>query len=576
MLTLPSKDLTVFYCSVRKQPYKRIIIIPISNKSHFLFLMTLIFFFIISSSTTRISYAQEIHTPTDKCDTEQQNVIFKPLTIFDENEKGFIFIHRWANAIHIDTKQITLENEATFFIEKCAKNFSDMAELERHLRSRKYLRDAKVTSDENVENITVTTWDNWSLMPTISFGRKGGESTYSFGIKERNLLGLGIDAEIETYRNSQRKGYKLKTTIPLFSKNNIDLKLRFSDNDDGTQQSLFLQKHFASFYTDHAYQFGFDEESRNDTLYQNDSELAIFSHNISYKNAEYAWLKFNSETSLVRYRVGITQDFHEFAYTNDGKNNPNSSLLPKDRDFIYPWIGIDYIEKNFRKLINIHLITQIEDFNHGWQFSSRLGVSDGKKSNSAWALFEAEVNKGFEIHDDALVLMNIALSGNIYDQQDYRILLNIDTEYFYNFNSHWGFYFNNTNVISDNQYIDKPVTVGGSNGLRGFPLGYQHGQHSVNFTTEIRYYPYINLFKLFDLAGAAFLDTARTYGSTEALGSQDNIENGWLYSIGIGARLYSPHSAGNHQVIHIDFAFPQGSNADINTFEVRIEAKQSF
>lgn len=543
-------------------------------------LSTTAVFYLITAIVALNVHAQEADyleaRTQESCSQEKQNVTFKPLTIFDKNEEGFIFLHRWANAIHIDTKQITLENEAAFFLDKCAKNFSDLAELERHLRSRKYLRDAKVTSDEMIENITVTTWDNWSLMPTISFGRKGGKSTYSFGIKERNLLGLGVDAEIETYKNSQRKGYKVKTTIPLFSKNNIDLKLRFADNDDGTQQSLFLQKHFASFYTDNAYLLGFNEESRNDTVYQNDNELAIFAHNISYKNAEYAWLNVNNESSLVRYSVGITQDLHEFSYAENENDNPNSLFLPQDRNFTYPWIGFDYIEKNFKKLTNIHLITQIEDFNHGWQFSSRIGVSDGAKENSAWALFQAEINKGFEIHDDALVLMNIALSGDIYDQQDHRILLNINTEYFYNFNSSWGFYINNTNVISNNQYLDKPVTVGGNTGLRGFPLQYQHGEHSIKFTNEIRYYPYINLFKLFDLAGAAFFDTARTFGTIETQGMEENIEDDWLYSVGIGARLYSPHSAGNHQVIHIDFAFPQSDNPDVNNFEIRVEAKKSF
>jgi hypothetical protein len=524
----------------------------------------------------KVSLTEDSHKISEVCTPKEQKVTFKTLTIFDENEKGFIFLHRWANAIHIDTKQITLENEAAFFLNKCRKNAADIAELERHLRSRKYLRDAKITSDENNENITVTTWDNWSLMPTISFGRQGGESNYSFGIKERNLLGLGIDAEIETYKNSQRKGYKVKTTIPLFSKKNIDLKLRFADNDDGTQQSLFLHKHFASFYTTNAYQLGFNETSRNDTIYQNDDELAIFAHDISYKNAEYAWLNFNNENSLSRYRVGITQDLHEFSYTDNVNDNPNSLFLPKNRDFIYPWVGFDYIEKDFKKLTNIHLITQTEDFNHGWQFTSRLGVSDGEKEHSAWALFQAEINKGFEIHNNALILMSIALNGDIYDQEDHRILLDINTEYFYNFNSNWGFYLNNTNVISQNQYLDKPVTVGGSSGLRGFPLEYQHGEHSVKFTSEIRYYPYINIFKLFDLAGAAFLDTARTYGNIEAVGMEDNVENGWLYSVGVGARLYSPHSAGNHQVIHIDFAFPQSDNASIDTFEIRVEAKQSF
>lgn len=526
----------------------------------------LISIFILGISISHV-YGQE-----KTCSQGRQKVIFKPQTIFDENEQGFSVVHHWANAIHIDTKKITLENEAAFFIEKCDKNFADMAELERHLRSRKYLRDAKITSDKMLENITVTTWDNWSLMPTISFGRQGGESTYSFGIKERNLLGLGIGVEIQTYKSSQRKGYKLKSTIPLFRKKNIDIKLRFADNDDGTQQSLFLQKHFASFYTNDAYNIGFNEESHNDTIYQNNSELAIFTHNVSFKNAEYAWLDSNTNSASLRYRIGITQDQHTFFPVDNTENSINSSFLPQDRDFIYPWLGVDYIEKNFKKLTNIHLITQIEDFNHGWKLSSRLGISDGTKENNAWALFQVNIGKGFEIHDKALLLMNIALHNDIYKQHDNRLLLSINAEYFYNIDPSWGFYLSNTSIVSKNQYLDKPITIGGSSGLRGFPLQYQHGEHSIKFTSEIRYYPHINLFKLFDLAGVAFLDSGKAFGDSVA----DNSEEALLHSVGIGARLYSPHSTRSHQVIHIDFAFPQSNNTGINSFEIRVEAKHSF
>ena len=531
---------------------------------------------LITSISTLSAHAQETDTQDTTCNQTPQQVTFKPQTIFDENEEGFTFLHRWANAIHIDTKETTLQDEANFFLEKCAKNFADMAELERHLRSRKYIRDANVTSDTMVENITVTTWDNWSLMPTISYGRQGGESTYSFGIKERNLLGLGIDAELETYKNSQRKGYKIKTTVPLFRKQNIDLRIRFADNDDGTQQSLFLQKHFVSFYTDTAYQLGFDEGTRLDTIYQNDSKLAIFSHDISYKNAEYAWLNFNRENELMRYRIGITQDQHKFSNNHSLNNNPNSAIQPQDRDFIYPWVGFEYIEKRFTKLTNIHLITQIEDFNHGWQFSSRIGLSDGNKENSVWAFVQANVNKGFDIHENALLLMDIDLNGDIYKHQYNRLLLNISMEYFYNINKNWGFYLNSTNALSNNQYLDSPITMGGDTGLRGFPLQYQHGEHSVKFTSEIRYYPYLNLFKLFDLAGAVFFDTGRAFGNEQVQGVKANIENNWLHSVGVGARIYSPHAGGNHHVIHIDFAFPKSNNPDINSFEVRLEAKQSF
>jgi len=512
-----------------------------------------------------------------QCDTSQPKIIFKPQTIFDESDDDIIFLHRWANAIHIDTKVITLENEANFFINKCTKTFADMAELERHLRSRKFLRDAEVSADENVENITITTWDNWSLMPTVSFGRKGGVNTYSFGIKERNLLGLGIDTEIESYRNAQRSGYKVDATIPLFQKQNASVKLGFADNDDGQRRSLFLNKIFAGFHTKTAYHLGFNDEFRNDTLFQNGQDQSIFGHDIDFKEASYAWLNFNDDSRLLRYRLGITQDKDTFSQvstedSSDSSNPPLTNVQPEDRDLLYPWLAFEYIEKDFRKLTNIHLITQIEDFNHGWYLSSRLGIGNGNKENSAWTIWKMRVKKGFNLHNNALLLFDLALANDTYQQRDSRLLVKVSGEYFYQLNKSWGFYLSNANVVSKNQYLDKPVTMGGNTGLRGFPLQYQHGKNSVKVTSEIRYYPQINLFKLFDLAGVAFVDAGRTYGKSTIR----NIEEGWLGSAGVGLRLHSPHSGGNNPIIHIDFAFPQSNNPDINSFEIRVQAKKSF
>jgi len=537
-----------------------------------------------SPSHDELMTAQTIEIPNNEqanqsvtCDTKQPKIIFKPMTIFDESEEGITFLHRGANAIHIDTKVVTLENEANFFIKKCSKTLADMAELERHLRSRKYLRDAKVTSDESVENITITTWDNWSLMPTISFGRKGGINTYSFGIKERNLLGLGIDTEIESYRNTQRSGYKLHATIPLFQKQNTEVKLKFADNDDGQQHSLFLHKMFASFHTKTSYTLGFNEESRNDTIFQNGQDQSVYRHEISYKEGNYAWLNFNSNSRLLRYRLGVTQDKDIFSALTtvkdtDLSNSVLTDVKPEDRNLLYPWVAFEYIEKDFRKLTNVHLITQIEDFNHGWQLSSRLGIGNGKKENSAWTIWKMRVKKGFNLHDNALLLLDLSLANDIYQEMDSRLWVKLTGEYFYQLNKSWGFYLGNSNVVSKNQYLDQPVTMGGNTGLRGFPLQYQHGQSSIKLSSEIRYYPEINLFKLFDLAGVAFVDAGRAYGESTV----KNIESGWLGSAGLGLRLHSPHSGGNHPIIHIDFAFPQSDNPDINSFEIRVQAKKSF
>ncbi len=513
----------------------------------------------------------------EPCESKQPLVTFKPQTIFDESEKGIIFLHRWANAIHIDTKIMTLENEASFFLKKCTKNLADMEELERHLRSRKYLRDASVTSDDNMENITVTTWDNWSLMPTVSFGRKGGVNTYSFGIKERNLLGLGIDTEIESYRNSQRSGYKLQANIPLFQKQNTSVQFKFSDNDDGQQTRLFLHKIFAGADTKTAYKIGFNEEERNDTIFQNGSDQSIYNHEISYKEINYAWLKFNDDKRLLRYSFGITQDKDTFSSLSLEEiaelDTPLlTDELPQSRNFLYPWIAFEYIEKDFHKLTNVRLITQIEDFNHGLQIKSRFGIGNGTKENAPWALWQLRVKKGFNLHSNALLLLDLSLANDIYQERDSRFILKLTSEYFYQLNKSWGFYLGNVNMTSKNQYLDNPITIGGTTGVRGFPIQYQHGQSSIKLTSEMRYYPEINLFKLLDLAGVAFVDAGRAYG----ISTVKNIETDWLASAGLGLRLHSPHSGGSNPIIHIDFAFPQSDNEDINNFEIRVQAKKSF
>ena len=512
------------------------------------------------------AFAEEL-TDCPDAEKNKQTVIFKINTIFNENDDGIYFIHRLANSLHIDTQPITLNNEAAFFLRKCIKTQEDMDELERHLRKQRYLRDAHVSANNNGKKITVETWDNWSLMPTVSFGRKGGVNTYSFGIKDRNLLGLGIDAELQSYSNAQREGYSIKLNSPLFQNENTRLAVRFSDNDDGTQKSLSLHKNFASFYTDFAYNFGFNEESRQDTIFQNGEEQTTFSHELSYKNLTYAWMGFNNKHRVLRYKVGITQDQHLFKVTEE-----SALALPQDREFIYPWLGFEFIEKNFQEFTNIHLISQIEDFNNGWQLNTSVGLGNGSNNNSAWLLYQSTVKKGFQMNGHGLLLMNFHLSADLLHSHSERIITSLDSEYFYRLTENWGFYLHNINVFSHNQYRDNPVNIGGNNGLRGFPLQYQQGEHSMQLTAELRYYPHLNLFKLFDIAAATFFDSGKAFGESIA----PNTTNDIIYSAGVGLRIYTPHSVGSNSIIHIDFAFPMANDDNIDGFEIRVQAKKSF
>jgi len=507
-----------------------------------------------------------------------KNITFITNSIFNEDDDDSFFIHEWANFFHIDTKRITLENEAAFFLQRCNASEENLSELERHLRKRKFIRDAKVSINKE-EKITIETWDNWSLMPTASYERKGGENKLALGIKDRNLLGLGIDAEIEYFTNEQHSGYKFDTEIPLFLNNNTHLALTFIDSNDGELYSTFINKDFVGHDTKNSYNVGFLNADKQTKIFQNGKRLSTFEHETHYKNIQWGWLHQDNNKHTLRFYTGITQQEHSFneisATTSEpmdsNKNSQDSFPLPNDRSFTYPWLGFEYKEKNYKKLTNIHLINHTEDFNFGWQLSGHMGVADGNKNNSAWALFKVNISKGMQFSPKSMLLISGEVSGETYEKNDNRVLATLSLEAFHKLNEQWQLYFKNTNVFSKNQFKDLPVSLGGDTSLRGFPLQYQHGENTTLFTSELRYYPQINLFKLFEIGGVLFWDIGKASG-TSAI---ENIDNGWLNSLGIGARFFSTHSS-ESQVIHLDLAFPISDNNQINGVEIRAETKYAF
>ncbi|MAG44526.1 hypothetical protein CL633_01420, partial [bacterium] len=459
--------------------------------------------FVINLLATSIIFltcrAQAANATDDNCN-QKDKIELKTYDIFNLEDPDTIFLHRWANFFHIKTKNKTLYNEAAFFIKKCDVSQEDLEELERHLRSKKYIRDARVTRNDNSDKITVETWDNWSLMPTVDFGRKGGKNKYAIGIKDRNFLGLGIDAELESFTNDQRSGYKFKTHFPLFLNNNINAQVNLTNSDDGTSESVFIQKDFVSFDTNNAFNIGFDNFRQIDTQYKLGKTYNQFEHNQRYSTASWQWLKNDSNEDTLRFGIGFTNEQHEFSAINEIQNPDLISVVPSNREFIYPYLSVEYLQKDFRKLSNLNLINHIEDFNLGWNLTTQVGTDIGNTDTSPTLLWQSSLTKGIEIFDDTFWFISATLDGEIYSDSNNanRTVLSVNNEYFHKLNDSWGAYLKNNSQFSENQFQDNPIVLGGETGLRGYPLQYRHGDHSTQFTAEARYYPHINIYKLLE------------------------------------------------------------------------------
>ncbi|MBY0416967.1 MAG: hypothetical protein K2W88_02735, partial [Pararheinheimera sp.] len=114
--------------------------------------------------------------------------------VFDLEQPNTYWFHRFANRTHIITTEATLREDVLFKAGDLL-DADSLAETERLLRTRGYLRKVEVRVSHQCPAqqviVTVSSWDNWSLLPKISASREGGESRSTFGLAEDNLFGTG-------------------------------------------------------------------------------------------------------------------------------------------------------------------------------------------------------------------------------------------------------------------------------------------------------------------------------------------------------------------------------------------------
>lgn len=124
--------------------------------------------------------------------------------------------------------------------------------------------------------VLITTYDNWSLQPTVSFSRSGGDIRTILGIREDNLLGLGIRAQFRYNSNEQRTGYDFSfSSIAPFMRH-ATMYINLSDNDDGKRYQFVFSKPFYHVADNRMFYLEGLTESRTDEIFQNDSSRNLF------------------------------------------------------------------------------------------------------------------------------------------------------------------------------------------------------------------------------------------------------------------------------------------------------------
>lgn len=486
----------------------------------------------------------------DDCQTVITN-----FNVFEESEPGFTWLHDWANWLHLITQERTIEDKLVGF--DLCNDPKATYEAERYLRSLSYLRDVKITKQQN--EVVVHTWDTWSLIPKFDFSRQGGESKLGLGIMEDNLLGLGISTELAYFDETDRSGYVIDVRSGLFLGQHFDGRLTLVDSDDGERQYVQLNRPFFAMDTRWSTNLAYEHEQLEHPIKQGGDTVNEFVRIIHGANLSWGWSQGREGNHSQRWRVGYDYEDLQFDAID------TTTLLPQNRESHHLWLQWHYLEDHFTEVTNLYLINTVEDVNFGSDYWLRAGFDFAYDKPT----FAAGVQQGWQLNSTRrwFIGANAELRPT---KDDYQWLIQGYQHHFWQLAERWVWFNRLDFIFSDNQYEDQPISLGGDTDLRGFPVAYQHGEHTALFTNEMRYYPGWSWYQLLEVGAVMFWDIGQAFGDSPYQSDDQDL----LQSVGVGLRLYSSHSSNN--VIHMDLSHPISDDDEVDEIEWRLEVRSYF
>lgn len=493
--------------------------------------------------------------------------------IFDLSKPGENkTLYRWANALHVVTKPGVIKAQL-LFDEGDPYSIQEIEETERLLRQNDYLRDVQVEPvrfEDGIVDLKVVTADVWTLTPSLSAGREGGENSFGIGVKEQNLFGSGALLHLKYRSDVDRDTMTLDYANRHFRGSRDHLAFRAGQNSDGYDHRFYYARPFFALDSRRSSGLALAAAELVEPLYDRGDVISDFLHTLQHHEL-FAGRSAGLRNGWARrFLAGVVYDDHEFASTP--LTLDPLTLVPDDRRYIYPYFGFEAIEDHFDEVENFDKIGRVEDRFLGTRFAFRLGYSPEAfgSSNNAWH-YNASFTNAIVASKKSSLTVASGLSGRFEDGETRNFLLSLETRFHRRLTKRQLFYASVSASGSDNLDLDNQLLLGGDSGLRGYPLRYQGGEAKALLTLEHRVFTDWYPWRFFNVGGAIFFDAGRTWGENPVGGPS----LGLLRDVGIGLRLGS-NRIGEGGVLHIDFAFPLDGEETIDNFQILIDARSSF
>jgi hypothetical protein len=483
-------------------------------------------------------------------------------------------LYRWANNVHVRTRQSVIEDILLFDVGDVfvGRLLDESARL---LRARDFIAEASIEPRDydtlsNSVDVDVRVRDSWSLAFDLSLNRKGGETEWGIGLSDSNLFGTGktleIGRESEIDRDQTMLGY---SDGNLFG-SRVQLRALAADASDGERHELAVARPFFALDTRWSAGGAIHDERRIDTMYDLGEEIDEFRHTIDSFELRGGWSRGLVGRRARRWLFGLTSEEHRFEPTADV---PQPLLLPPDRKLVYPWVGWELVEDDFREMTELNDMGRTEDISLGLNLFVSVGFAERRFDSDRDATIVSFAGaKGWEPGGPGRLLLLDAGGSTRREDAGYRdSQVYVSARYFRRNLERHLFSVSLSALATNHLDPEDQVLLGGDTGLRGYPIRYQAGESRTILNVEQRFFTDWYPWRLFRVGYAVFADAGRVGGrdprATESLGT--------LYDVGVGLRLSSPRASGRN-VIHIDLAFPLKRDPTIDDVQLVVETKSSF
>ena len=492
--------------------------------------------------------------------------------VFDTSKPGENkSLYRLANFLHINTRASTIRDQFLFQTgDVYSRRLLD--ESERLLRQNRYFYDARIFPSaycNGVVDITVRTHDVWTLNPGVSGSRNGGANKSNIEFEELNLLGFGSKLSVDLLSDVDRDSIIFEYTDPHLGRNQLGLSLMFADSTDGDAKMLLLERPFFALDSRWAAGFEYVDDERLETLYDLGEPVSRFQHSRTFGRVYGGLSKGLRDGWVSRWTAGLAYDANRF---QPAENEPAPAVMAIDRTLAYPFVGYELRQDRFSKTRNHDQIGRTEDIYMGTHMSAELGYSSSAFGDANDSLiYKLNAGTGLGDPEKVMWLLDAGLTGRYEDNKAVDTRLSAEARYYRRQTANRLLFFGASLLAATSPVLDDPVYLGGSSGLRGYPLRYQGGDGKVLFTAEQRFFTNKYPFKLFRVGGAVFADVGRTWGHNVFGGES----LGWLGDIGFGLRL-APTRSGSGKIINIDIAFPLQTTPGMDKVQFLLETRHGF